>query len=220
MDNFLLLHSGYSIVSRVSISAVILTSFFFNFADFGQLHISNAQSKYYEILTTNTKILRNTTRKSANWYMEFKYHLLTLHKKIPIIFNKGVSELQIGISKSGSPGTQLSVLPIKMKDWRTWLYINYVSLYAISFISQLFICDFIGLVVNLQLHVYINLAVFHTLVCCLLYIVNSACTHGKSEIISTHWGRVTHICVSDVSLVQIMACRLIGAKPLPEPVLE
>ena len=37
--------------------------------------------------------------------------------------------------------------------------------------------------------------------------------------ILTHWGRVTHICV-DKSLVQIMACRLIGAKPLSEPMLD
>ena len=37
----------------------------------------------------------------------------------------------------------------------------------------------------------------------------------------THWGRVTHICVGNLtSLVQIMACRLDGAKPLPEPMLE
>ena len=37
----------------------------------------------------------------------------------------------------------------------------------------------------------------------------------------THWGRVTHICVSKFpSLVQIMACRLVGAKSLSEPVLE
>ena len=34
-----------------------------------------------------------------------------------------------------------------------------------------------------------------------------------------HWGRVTHICVGKIqSLVQIMACRLFGAKPSSEPV--
>ena len=33
----------------------------------------------------------------------------------------------------------------------------------------------------------------------------------------THWGRVTHICVIQWSMVQIMACRLVGAKPLFEP---
>ena len=35
------------------------------------------------------------------------------------------------------------------------------------------------------------------------------------------WGRVTHICVNKLSsLVQIMACRLAGAKPLSEPMPE
>ena len=38
-------------------------------------------------------------------------------------------------------------------------------------------------------------------------------------VLLTHWGRVTHICVSELSLVQIMACRLVGAKPLSEPLL-
>ena len=38
---------------------------------------------------------------------------------------------------------------------------------------------------------------------------------------SAHWGRVTHICIiKKISLVQIMACRLFGTKPLSEPVLE
>ena len=36
----------------------------------------------------------------------------------------------------------------------------------------------------------------------------------------THWGRVTHIGVGKLSLVQIMACHLDGAKPLSEPMLE
>ena len=57
MDKFLLLHSGYSIVSRVSISAVISTPDFSKFADFKQLQIPNAQTKYYEILTTNMEHL-------------------------------------------------------------------------------------------------------------------------------------------------------------------
>ena len=36
----------------------------------------------------------------------------------------------------------------------------------------------------------------------------------------THWGRVTHICVSKwSSLIQIMDCRLVGAKPLSVPML-
>ena len=37
----------------------------------------------------------------------------------------------------------------------------------------------------------------------------------------THWGRVAHMCTSIiVSLVQIMACRIFGAKPLSESMLE
>ena len=39
----------------------------------------------------------------------------------------------------------------------------------------------------------------------------------------THWGRVMHIAsvkLLPVSLVQIMACRLVGARPLSEPMLE
>ena len=39
----------------------------------------------------------------------------------------------------------------------------------------------------------------------------------------THWGRVTHICVSNLTTIgsgNIMACRLDGAKPLSEPMLE
>ena len=37
----------------------------------------------------------------------------------------------------------------------------------------------------------------------------------------THWGRVTHICVGNLTiLVQIMACRLAGSKPLSEPMME
>ena len=36
----------------------------------------------------------------------------------------------------------------------------------------------------------------------------------------TDWGQVTHICIGKpTSLVQIMACHLVGAKPLLEPML-
>ena len=35
-----------------------------------------------------------------------------------------------------------------------------------------------------------------------------------------HWDRVTHTCVSKLIIVGLeMACRLVGAKPLPEPML-
>ena len=42
----------------------------------------------------------------------------------------------------------------------------------------------------------------------------------KITLVTPHWGRVTHICISKLTLVQIMACRLAGAKPLSEPMLE
>ena len=36
-----------------------------------------------------------------------------------------------------------------------------------------------------------------------------------------HWSRVPHICVSKLSIIgSIMACSLVGAKPLSEPMLE
>ena len=36
----------------------------------------------------------------------------------------------------------------------------------------------------------------------------------------TQWGRITHICVSDITIMlQTRACRLVGAKPLSEPML-
>ena len=39
--------------------------------------------------------------------------------------------------------------------------------------------------------------------------VNNNCYMGKKVL--THWGRVAHICVSKLSLVQIMACRMAAA---------
>ena len=46
----------------------------------------------------------------------------------------------------------------------------------------------------------------------------------SSGVCLTHWGWVTHICVSNLTITgwtaQIMACRLAGAKPLSEPMLE
>ena len=59
------MHSGFSIVSRVSISAVILTPDFSNFAEFMQLQILNTQTKYNEILNINKKIPDYTTHKFA-----------------------------------------------------------------------------------------------------------------------------------------------------------
>ena len=50
--------------------------------------------------------------------------------------------------------------------------------------------------------------------------INEYC--AKQNVIQiTHWGRVTHICVSKVqSLDRIMVCRLVVANPLSEPMLE
>ena len=82
MYQFRLLHSGYSIVSRVSLSAVILTLDFSNFDDFRQLQIPNAKTitEYYVISTFDTETPYDTTHKIANWYIEFEYHLLALQK--------------------------------------------------------------------------------------------------------------------------------------------
>ena len=67
-----------------------LTSHFSNFAEFRQLQIPNAQTKYYEILPARTKTHHNTTHKIANWYFEFKYHFSTLQKRFRLLLNKGV----------------------------------------------------------------------------------------------------------------------------------
>ena len=42
-----------------------------------------------------------------------------------------------------------------------------------------------------------------------------------SSIDLTHWGRVTHICVGNlIIIVSDNGCRLVGAEPLSEPILE
>ena len=48
-------------------------------------------------------------------------------------------------------------------------------------------------------------------------------TQHASCVTLTHWGPVTHICVSKltiIQLVQTMACRLTGAKSSSEPMME
>ena len=67
-----------------------LTSHFSNFADFRQLQILNARTKYYEILPAHTKTPHDTTHKITNRYFEFKYHFSTLQKKFRLLLNKGV----------------------------------------------------------------------------------------------------------------------------------
>ena len=75
----------------VPISVVISTLCFSSLSKFRQLHIPNAQRKYYEILTTNTagETPHNTTRKIANRYVELNYQLSTLKKTFPITFEQG-----------------------------------------------------------------------------------------------------------------------------------
>ena len=46
------------------------------------------------------------------------------------------------------------------------------------------------------------------------------CPCIKTRCLLTYWGRVIHMLNGNPSLVQIMACRLVGTKPLPVPVLE
>ena len=67
-------------------------SLFSNFADFRQLYIPNAQTKYNEILPVHTKTPHNTNRKIAYRYFELKYHFPTL-QKIPITFEQGCTQL-------------------------------------------------------------------------------------------------------------------------------
>ena len=59
----------------------ILTSHFSNITYFRQQQQQNKPMKYYEILPTHIETPLNTTRKIANLYMKFNYHILTLQKK-------------------------------------------------------------------------------------------------------------------------------------------
>ena len=51
--------------------------------------------KYYEILPTHIETPLNTTRKIANLYMKFNYHILTLQKKNPITFEQECTYIYI-----------------------------------------------------------------------------------------------------------------------------
>ena len=48
--------------------------------------------KHYEILPTHIETPLNTTRKIANLYMEFNYHILTMQKKIPLLLTRSVHD--------------------------------------------------------------------------------------------------------------------------------
>ena len=74
--------------------------------------------------------------------------------------------------------------------------------------------------------------VYHTIhiswwLCCMLkniragYIIYVVAFSFSMRAFLAHWGRLTPICVGNkTSLVQIMACRLVGAKSLSETMLE
>ena len=68
----------------------ILTSHFSNITYFRQQQQQNKPMKYYEILPTHIETPLNTTRKIANLYMKFNYHILTMQKKIPLLLNRSV----------------------------------------------------------------------------------------------------------------------------------
>ena len=55
--------------------------------------------KYYEIVPTYPETPRNTTRKIANLYIEFKCHFLTLQKKNPITFEQECTILQYRVRR-------------------------------------------------------------------------------------------------------------------------
>ena len=100
--------------------SVNLTSHFSNFADFRQLQIPNARTKYYEIVFAHTQTPHDKTHKIANQYFEFRYHFLTLQKKIPITFEQGCTHNFL------SPSFSLSVS-------RFFLYIcMHYGIYSIS----------------------------------------------------------------------------------------
>ena len=63
---------------------------FFNFSYFRQQQQQNKSMKDYEILPTQTKTPRNTTRKIANIYIEFNYHFFDIAKKFPLLLNRSV----------------------------------------------------------------------------------------------------------------------------------
>ena len=84
----------YILAIRLFLSlSMNLTSHFSNFADFRRLQISNASTKYYEILPDYTKTPHDTNHKIASLYFEYKYHFSTLQKKFRLLLNKGVNML-------------------------------------------------------------------------------------------------------------------------------
>ena len=52
-----------------------------------------------------------------------------------------------------------------------------------------------------------------------LYLPNLQMTWSKPHMILTHWGLITHFSFSRLSYHELMACHLVGRKPLPAPML-
>ena len=83
---------------------------------------------------------------------------------------------------------------------------------------QLYNCCQWAHLTNPTKHQYPTMHHFVTEMCTFAYFIRNSALWDVRCL--THWGRVTHICVGKLTLVQIMACRLNGAKPLSEPMLE
>ena len=85
MDKFVY----YTLDIRFCLSlSVNLTAHIWNFADFRQLQIPKAQTKWYEILFAHTRTPPNKTCKNANRYFELKYHFSTLQNN-PFTYEQG-----------------------------------------------------------------------------------------------------------------------------------
>ena len=65
-------------------------------------------------------------------------------------------------------------------------------------------------------HTCVNISSTHNFICAIFHIS----MHDLTLRVLIHRGRVTHTCVRNPSLDQIMACLLVGARPISEPMLE
>ena len=124
---------------------------------------------------------------------------------------------------SGTPG--LRPIGLSPGSWQTSLGLGSMSRYS----AQILIC----ITIQLELTCYHCMVASSRGDCPFVALRSTDMTtvrrvwHGlgceqcnpRNVMILTHWDRVTHICVL-ASMVQIMACRLVGAKPLSKPKLE
>ena len=87
MDTFLLLHSGYSIVSRVSISAAILTPDFSNFVD-----LDNWRYKKEILRNFNYQYEKNSWYhwQNCKWIYWIEISCFDITNKIRLLLKKGV----------------------------------------------------------------------------------------------------------------------------------